>query len=58
MLAVCSATYWPTEVYLPLFFFFKFLSSLLFFEADSGKLAYQLKYLNYKTTKKTLMRMF
>lgn len=57
MLAVCSTTYWLTEVCLPPFLFFS-QAVYSFVEANFGKLAYQLKYLNYKTTKETLMRVF
>lgn len=58
MLAMHSTTYWLTEVCLPLFFFFFPKAVYSFAEANFGKLAYQLKYLNYKTTKETLMRVF
>ena len=57
MLAMHSTTYWLTEVCLPLFFFFP-KAVYSFVEANFGKLAYQLKYLNYKTLLETLMRVF
>ena len=55
MLGMLNTTFWLTEVCLTLFFFSKAVYS--FVEANFGKLAYQLKYLNYKTTE-TLMRVF